>query len=364
MSKTDKDQVVIGRIQSEIEKINNKTNNIYFFVLDTKGNPSGSLEYIYKLAYILKEGGYNVTMLYQEDDEFVGVGEWLGEKYAQLPHENIVNEGTSVSPSDILFIPEIFSNVMTQAKQLPCKKVAILQNYDFITEQIPLSVQWGDFNVMDAIVNTEDNIELLKGIFPYVKATLVTPYIDEMFHDTIEPKQMVVNIVSKNPSDITKVVKPFYWAYPTYKWVSFRDLRGFSKEEFANKLREGAMTIWIDNDASFGYSALEAMKSGSFVISKLPNNKLPWVVDENGDLNDCCLWFDNVHQLPKIIANVVRKWVTDTLPKDTIEVGKDVASKFNKETTERQILDFINDVLDRRKTELNNLILSIEKKED
>ena len=59
--------------------------------MDTKGNPSGSLEYIYKLALILNDNGYNVTMLYQKeaDDEFVGVGDWLGEKYANLKHSDI-----------------------------------------------------------------------------------------------------------------------------------------------------------------------------------------------------------------------------------------------------------------------------------
>lgn len=354
-----KDKVAIERIKSEIDKINKKENNIFFFVLDTKGNPSGSLEYIYKLALILKDADYNVTMLYQEEEEFVGVGEWLGEKYANLPHENIASEKTSVSPSDILFIPEIFSNVMTQTKQLPCKKVAILQNYDFISEQIPLSVQWGDFNVMDAIVNTEENAELLKTIFPYVKSTIVTPYIDDMFHDTQEPKKMIVNIVSKNPSVVGRIVKPFYWSYPAYKWVTFRDLRGFPKSEFADKLREGAITIWVDDDAAFGYSALEAMKSGSLVLAKLPNNKLPWVVDENGDLMDCCAWYDNIHQLPKLIAKLVRAWVTDNIPNDIIQTGKDAAAKFDKETTSKQIIGFVESVLSKREMELKNIISRI-----
>ena len=90
----EKDLIVIDRIQAEINKIENKESNIYFFVLDTKGNPSGSLEYIYKLALILKENDYNVTMLYQKDEneEFVGVEEWLGVKYSELPHEDIASE--------------------------------------------------------------------------------------------------------------------------------------------------------------------------------------------------------------------------------------------------------------------------------
>ena len=64
----EKDLTVIQRIEAEIAKIDNKESNIFFFVLDTKGNPSGSLEYIYKLAMILKENEYNVTMLYQKEE--------------------------------------------------------------------------------------------------------------------------------------------------------------------------------------------------------------------------------------------------------------------------------------------------------
>ena len=69
---SEKDLKVIGNIEKEIAKIKNKENKIYFFVIDSKGAPSGSLEYIYNLALILKNEGYDVTMLHTED-EFVGV---------------------------------------------------------------------------------------------------------------------------------------------------------------------------------------------------------------------------------------------------------------------------------------------------
>ena len=87
----EKDVKAIERINLEIEKIDTKKNSIYFFVIDTKGNPSGSLKYIYKLAKIINDEGYNVTMLYQKnkDEEFIGVGEWLGEEYSNLRHADI-----------------------------------------------------------------------------------------------------------------------------------------------------------------------------------------------------------------------------------------------------------------------------------
>ena len=47
---SDKDLKVIENIEKEISKIDKKENRIFFFVIDTKGVPSGSLEYIYNLA--------------------------------------------------------------------------------------------------------------------------------------------------------------------------------------------------------------------------------------------------------------------------------------------------------------------------
>lgn len=361
---SEKDKEVIKNIETEIQKIDKKESKIYFFVLDTKGNPSGMLEYIYKLALILKEEGYNVAMLYQveENEEFVGVKEWLGEEYDKLPHQDISSENTSVSPCDILFIPEIFASVMTQTKQLPCKRVAILQNYNFITEQIPLSVQWGDLGIMDAIVNTKENEDLLRAIFPYVKTQLVEPYLDSKFYDDKSPKKLIINIVSRDPSYINRIIKPFYWANPLLKWVSFRDLRGFSKEEFAKYLRESAITIWIDDEASVGYSALEAMKSGSLVMAKIPDNKLDWVLNEHGELQNGCLWFDSIRQLPEMISQVVRAWITDSIPETIIEQGKKIADEYTKNRTKNEIVSYVENLLSTRKEQFNNLILNIKNK--
>ena len=263
---SEKDLKVIENIEKEISKIDKKENRIYFFVIDTKGVPSGSLEYIYNLALILKNEGYDVSMLHTEE-EFVGVGAWLGEEYTNLPHLNVNKGEVGTAPSDLLFIPDIYSQVMNQTKNLPCKRVAILQNYDYVVEQMPYAAQWGDFGIMEGITNSDYQAAELNEAFPYVKLKKVSPFISKIFGTTINPKKMVINVISKDQSDIKKIVKPFYWKYPFFKWVSFKELRNLSKADFAKELREGAITIVVDETASFMYSALEAAKSGS--ITKL-----------------------------------------------------------------------------------------------
>ena len=352
----------LEKVREEIAKIDNKKSNIYFFVLDTKGVPSGSLEYIYKLAMIAKNAGYNTGILYQleKNDEFVGVEEWLGKDYAELPHYNVSKDEVEITPSDVVFIPEIFSTVMNQTKKLPCKRIALLQNYDYMLEQMPFAAQWGDFGIIDCLTNTEYNAELIKDVFPYIKTSVVTPYIDKMFGTTIEPKKMIVNIVAKDQSDINRIIKPFYWKYPTFKWVSFRDLRGFPKETFANALREAAITIWVDTDTSFGYSALEAMKSGSITMVKVPNTVVDWANGE--ELPNCCVWFNDYDTLHKQVASVVRSWITDNVPTILADESKKILDNYSEEKTKKEILEYVEDVLGRRKKEMEELLIQVKSK--
>ena len=364
-----KEEKALKRVQAEIKKIEKKENNVFFFILDTKGNPSGSLEYIYKLAMIAKNDGYKVTMLYQsadKDDKFVGVKDWLGEDYANIPHYDIASDDVEITPSDILFIPEIFANVMNQTKKLPCKRIAILQNYDYLVEQMPFAAQWGDFGILDAITNTEHNAELLKDIFPYVKTKVITPYIDKMFGTTIKPKKMIVNIVASDQEDINRIIKPFYWKYPSFKWVSFRDLRGFSKEQFAESLRDAAITIWVDDKTSFGYSALEAMKSGSIVIAQVPEEPLKWMNEDSedkvGKLRNCCIWFDDFHEVQRAIASVVRSWITDKVPSTLFDEAKKVNELYPFETTQKEFSEYLNGIIDNRKKEMEQLVSVVESK--
>lgn len=361
---SEKDLKVIENINKEISKIDKKENRIYFFVIDTKGVPSGSLEYIYNLALMLKDEGYDVSMLHTED-EFVGVESWLGERYASLPHYNVNKDEMGTSPSDLLFIPDIFSQVMNQTKNLPCKRVAILQNYDYVVEQMPYAAQWGDFGILEGITNSTYQAAELNESFPYVKLTKVTPFISKIFGSTDEPKKMVVNIVSKDQSNIKKIVKPFYWKYPMFRWVSFKELRDLSKVEFAKALRENAITIVVDEDASFGYTALEAMKSGAITMCKVPTTELDWATTDDDSLPNCCVWFSDYDTLHKQIASVVRSWITDKVPTVLAEEAKKVYDKYSEEElTKKEIVDFTVGVLTKRKKEMEDLITQIKNKKE
>lgn len=356
--KEKKKKLAVERIQDELSRIDKKENRVMFYVLDTKGYASGSLAYEYQLAKITKNAGYNVCMVYQtdeKDDDFVGVEGWLGEEYASIPHYDIRKDEVDIRPSDVLFIPEIFAQVMNQTKKLPCKRIAIMQNFDYILSQTPYSAQWGDYGILEAISNTEENKALLQSVFPYVKTTVIDPYIDKMFGTTNKPRKCIVNVVSHNPDDVTRLVKPFYWKYPLMKWVTFADLRGMNKAKFAEALREGFLTIWMDQDASFGYSAIEAMKCGNVVFAMLPKNGKKWIFDKEGNLNTSCVWFDNINQMHDKIATVVRGFITDNIPDSIYDGQQEVVNMYPEENTVKQFTEYLDGVMKERKKALQEL---------
>ena len=324
-------------IEDNIKKMEDKSFNVFFFVIDTKGNPSGAIEYVYRTALDLSKMGYNVSMLHQEED-FVGVGDWLGEAYAELPHHNIEKENVEISASDFLFIPEILSSVMSQTKTLPCKRIMILQNHRFMADFMPVGVTPFDLNINEVSTTTHTLKDIVDTYFPGIHTHIVRPAIAPVFRNNDSPKKLIINVVSRNQDDINRIVKPFYWRYPVYKWVSFRDLRGVTQDVFADALREGAITIWLDEISDFGYSALEAAKSGSITIARVPATPTDWTfvngTDGDGEqsgLNPAFIWFDDMERVPDMIASVVRTWTLDRIPQELYDNLSSAADEYSVE---------------------------------
>jgi hypothetical protein len=340
---SEKNALIKARIEEQIAKIDNKDFTLYFYVADTKGVASGSLAYIYDIAFGLKEMGYNVGMMHSEED-FVGVEEWLGVKYAEMPHYNVEKHSVDITPSDVLFIPEVYSNVMTATKKLPCQRVAILQSFEKLTEFIPFGATWGDLGIFKAITTTNINAKRLNTYFPFVKTDVISPKLSNVFTKPDTMKKLIVNIVTRDPSDVNKIVKPFFWQYPLYQWVAFRDLRGLSREEFSQALQEAAITVWADDSTDFGYTPLEAMKCGSIVVGIVPSVMPEWMwsSEENSEsLTNAGIWVDNFASIPNVLASVIRTWTMDSVPTEM----QDIADKLISNYTEGKQLQDIKRVI-------------------
>ena len=337
MGKLNKEEM-LEMIEENISRLKNKEYTLYFFVLDTKGNPSISLEYIYHTALTLSKRGHNVVMLHQEKDEFIGVEEWLGKEYAELTHMNVDKDNVEVSPSDFLFIPDIFANVMLQTKKLNCKKVAIVQNYGNITEFMPVSQTMDTLGVLDAIVTSEFQKERLLGYFPYIHTHIVHPSIRKVFRDNKNQRKLIINVISREQSDVNKIVKPFYWKNPIYRWVSFRDLRGVSKDVMAEALREGAITIWVDDKTEFGVNLVEAIKCGGIIVGKVPEHINEWMIEDN-ELTKSVIWFNDIDDVSNMLPSIIRSWTMDEIPQEIYDKQENVKNMFTEEIQLNEIIE-------------------------
>lgn len=377
MSNTeDKNAIVLENLENTIKNLNKKEFTMYFFVVDSRNTPNGSMEYIYRLAKTLQDKGYNIKMVYQLENEytqeeiqaledkneiidenrkFIGVTDWLGEEFKTLEHLNISTNEWKISPSDFLFIPEVFSSLMFQTfkHHITCKRYVILQNYNYVTEFIPLGVQWANYGISDVIVNTPYNEQQIKEVFPYVKTKLIQPCITNQFRKPLLEKKLIVNIITKKQSDVNRIIKPFYWKYPIYNFISFRDVRNFPKEQYSELLKEGAITIWVDTETPFGYSALEAMRCGNIVIGKVPENIPEWMGDEN-KLYDNGIWFYNINDVPDILAKVLGSWLQDEIPQVLIDNMEETNKKYTYEEWDKNVTETFEKIISERISELTS----------
>ncbi len=354
-----KNKKVVDRIDETIKNLKTKEFTVYFFVIDTKGTPNGNTQYIYETAKELIDLDYKVTMLHQEKT-FTGVGSWLGDEYDNIPHSCIENENIKVSASDFLIIPEIFSNVMNQTKDLPCKRIVLCQNLNYITEFIPLGVSWANYNIQDVITTSEVQAHDIKSLFPNIKTKVISPSIPEYFRNNDVPKKLMVSIVTKEQSLVNKIIKQFHWKFPQYRWITFTDLRGMPREQFAETLRESAITVWVDDDTYFGYAPVEAIKSGSITIGKIPNVIPEWMYnsDKTG-LTRAGEWFYDIRDVQKIIANAISASLNDLIPDELYDAMKEFDDKYTvekkRENTKKVFAEYVDDRINEITAVRNNI---------
>lgn len=342
-------KTALKNIESAMKNIEKKNFKLLFYVDDSKGVPVGSITYTYELAYELYNLGYNVQMLYA-DNEFVGVKSWLGEKYASLPHFNSQKDNISVSPADFLFIPDLSQSVMAKTKELPCKRIAIIYSLRYLIELIPMGTSLDSLSIRDCITTSNKMKERLLELFPNTKVHIVRPSIDEVFTKSDKSK-LIVNIIAREESDINNIIKPFKWRYPIYDFITFRYIKGRSREEEAKYLREGTVTVWIDEKTDFGYTALEAMASGNIIVGKVPENTPDWMVSENGELLDNAVWFYNLRELPYLLSSVIQTILYDKVPSGLYENMQETLTYYKKDKQLDELKNVMNNVFETRTKE-------------
>ena len=364
----------LENIKNSIGKINDKDFGIYFFTLDTKGNPTAGVATIYEHAKKLRDLGYNAQILHdkndyklREDEEGMGIAEWLGEEYATLPHISIESQQLQVGPQDFVIIPEAFASVMKQTKDFPCKRVVFLQAYEYIFEMLEIGEGWEQFNIRDVITTNKNLSDYARSIFRGINVEEIPVGIPEYFTNSDKPKVPTIAMSARDKRELLKIVKIFYQKYPHYRFVTFRDMSGLPRKDFAKQLGESFVSVWIDELSGFGTFPLESMKSNTPVIGKIPRMVPEWMgtVDENGNLNlnDNGIWTANLNSIPDVVATMVGLYLEDALPENILNGMKEYQDKYTAETSEKVLTEVYERLFGKRIVELQTTLEQLEKQE-
>ena len=365
----------LEKIKESIEKIENKNFGIYFFTIDTKGNPTAGVATIYEHVKKLRELGYNANILHdkndykiREDEEGMGIAEWLGEEYANLPHVSIESQKLQVGPSDFVVIPEAFASIIKQTVSFPCKRIVFLQSYEYIFEMLEIGEGWEQFGITDVITTNKSLSEYVQSVFRGLRTDIIPVGIPEYFKNSTEPKIPTIAMSARDKRELLKIVKIFYQKYPHYRFVTFRDMSGLPREMFAKELSKSFVSVWIDELSSFGTFPLESMRTKTPVIGKIPRMVPEWMgsVDQKGNLNlnDNGIWTPNLNSIPDIIATMVGLYLEDAIPENILNGLSEWENKYSTEESDKILSEVYKNIFDRRIVELQHTYDQIRQKEE
>jgi hypothetical protein len=356
----------VNNINESIKKITKKDFGIYFFTIDTKGNPTAGVATIYEHVKILRDLGFNANILHdkndyklREDENGMGIAEWLGEEYANLPHISIESQQLQVGPSDFVIIPEAFGSIIKQTANFPCKRIVFLQSYEYIFEMLEIGESWNSFGINQVITTNENLKQYVESTFKNVNVEIIPIGIPSYFKNSDKPKVPTIALSARDKREILKIVKIFFIKYPHYKFITFRDMSGLPREDFAKQLSESFLGVWIDELSGFGTFPLECMKCNTPVIGKIPRMVPEWMgsIDDQGNLNlnENGIWTANINAIPDIIATMVGLYLEDALPENLTEGVEEWKNKYNTETTVQSIKETYSRVFAHRIVELKTI---------
>jgi hypothetical protein len=345
----------ITKIEQSIKNILNKSARIYFFVQDTKGNAKASIKYIYDMALTLKNDNYNVIILHEKPDYF-GVTNWLGNKYDGIQHQSVEGQNLQIAPEDIMIIPEIFGYVMSQLTNLPCTKIVLSQSYDYIFETLQPGQTWQQFGFTKCITTSEEQKSYVSKMMRMSAIDIIEPLIDESFSKSKLPSKPIISVMFREQRDSVNFIKSFYQKYPQFRWITFRDMRGLSQDEFANTLKESMLSVWNDRTSSFGTFPIESMKSGVAVMGVIPKLIPSWLNEDNG------IWVQDEIRLVDFVADFVQNWLEDNVSEKLYENGFKTAEKYSDTNKFNGLIlqsfqSYFNTIRQNFETELNKLQL-------
>jgi hypothetical protein len=358
------------KVKLSISNLKSKKNKIMFFVPDVNGVPAASIYEIYFHATLLKSNGYEVYML-TETNKFE-VPDFIEKELVDVQHVSMESNSLTVSPEDLLVIPEIFTNVMEQTKNLPCMRVVLFQSVDNATKALLPGYDWSMFGINQVLTTSKTMERFVDQFFGQNKYSMKSypVSVPDYFQDNFPLKRPVISIVTRNERELDKIIKLFLTKYPQYRWLNFEPMLTSSKppkhlrrKDFAEKLGKNFAAIWIDRISSHALFPLECMKVGTIPICLIPDITPEYLIDENGKgKENVGVWTDDFFQLPALIADTLRKFLDDEIGQGVYDEMKGIANKYSPDISAQKLLEIYQGYFTDRTNSLVAALNALESK--
>jgi len=192
----------------------------------------------------------------------------------------------------------------------------LIQQKDYIFENLPIGSRWSDYGFDRVITTTEASKKYIMDIFPESLVFVIPPIIDDIFKPIELPQKPYVAISCRDRNVHRRLISEFYLKFPQLRWITFRDMVNMSYDDFATNLKECMVSLWVDDESTFGTFPLESMKCGVPVVGKVPNTEPEWI-GENG------MWTSDITKINELLGTYILAWV------EGIELDEEVKQKIN-----------------------------------
>ena len=353
----------VEKIKVALDRILNKKSK-FLFVVPESQSPSASVYEIYFHATVVKNMGYEVIILVERGDYVIPI--WIEKELTGFKHMSMSDPKLTVGPEDVMVIPEVYSNVMEQTKDLPCVRIGLLQSVDYMVNSLIPGTDWSSFGIRDVITTSITLQEWLETFYGVNKFNIKTYNIGipEYFEKTDIPQKPIISVIGRNANEISKLVKLFFSRYPQYSWVTFDPMLTRSKPpqamrriDFAKRLQGNFAAVWIDRISSFGTFPLECMKAGVIPVCLKPDIMPEYLLKRSVDadnnpvvdvISDAGLWTDNYYDLSILIGEALVKFLDDSISPEIYKVMEEVASKYTQKASEERLSTIYQGYLDQR----------------
>lgn len=344
-------------LESALGRLKTNESIVYFLTYDTKTTARAGIKHIYDLALTLNQNGTPAKILV-EDKTYTGVESWLGEKYKDLEIVSIKDDKVEINIDDMIVVPEYYSNALQQLSGIKCIKVMLVQQKDYIFENLPIGSRWSDFGFDRVITTTESSKKYINEVFPEALVYIIPPMIDDNFSPLELPLKPFIAISCRDRNVNRRLISEFYLKFPQLRWVTFRDMVNMSYQDFSDNLKECMVSLWVDDESTFGTFPLESMKCGVPVVGKIPNTEPDWL-SENG------MWTYDITKIVDILGTYVLAWAEGIELTDEVkDKMKETLLLYDSEITKTNITSIFKSLQNKRVETFETTLEKLKQKEN